>query len=137
MEGPFGPQTLDLEIEVEVDGKREVWPFHYVPDDEAASTLAVKEWLAAHPALAIAKRPPVNINDTYLDRRSIRLALIAMGLAADAPEQAFATMSVEQQVEWMESKGFRRGDPLIGQILAHHSVSASAFDAEWRKRTIP
>jgi hypothetical protein len=121
MEGPNGRDTLSMMVEVELDeGVREVWPFHYVPSDKAESTKTVTAWLAAHPDFPIGPRvvPMRPVNEMAITRRSIRLALVGLGLPADAVELALAESQPDTEREvmraiWMEAQVVRRDDPII------------------------
>ena len=138
MDGPLGPQTLDLIIEVETDeGNVEEWPFHYVPDDTWPVTLAVKEWLAEHADFPIAKRPPPTVEDFNMNRANLRRVLVAVGQRADAVETALDKNPGNEmlRVEWLEAVGgWPRTAPLVKLVLDHYGIDPKAFDAEWLRR---
>lgn len=144
MEGPHGPETLELEIEVEEDGERKVWPFHYVPSDPAPATLAIKAWLDEHPDVAIKARPPVATTALRLGRRPVREMLVGLGLPADAVEIALDALpegaeKEAMRLDWMEGQGFYFEDPLVTQTLHYWmaertDLNTGRLETAWRAK---
>jgi hypothetical protein len=114
-----------------------------VPSDGAPVTLAVKQYLADHPGLTIAKRviPSRPVHTIHLTRRNVRLALASLGLPADAVELALAESEPADEreilrINWMEAQNLRRDDPIMVLTVNHWrsaGVDEAKLDAAWLK----
>ena len=136
--------TLDFIVTVQPreGSSPEDWPFHYVPGDRAPMTLAVKDWLAAHPKFKPGPRPVPSSNplDYPLTRRQVRFVFIGLGLPADAVD--IALVNVEDRptremlrIEWFEGRTFRRDDPVVVHTALHWvGIEPPLTDARIDKR---